>query len=130
MISGRVDGAFWASPRWDRCTPQLACNPSLGCLRGNQLNSDDLVSILLTCTPDLVCAFPAAAVRRAGITDVPLMCAQEMNVTGALARVVRVMIHVDLDTPRSDVQHVYLRGAEVLRVDLAVADAQAGESST
>ena len=96
----------------------------------NQLNSDDLVSILLTCTPDLVCAFPAAAVRRAGITDVPLMCAQEMNVTGALARVVRVMMHVDLDTPRSDVQHVYLRGAEVLRVDLAVADAQAGESST
>ena len=96
----------------------------------NQLNSDDLVSILLTCTPDLVCAFPAAAVRRAGITDVPLMCAQEMNVTGALARVVRVMIHVDLDTQRSDVQHVYLRGAEVLRVDLAVADAQAGESST
>ena len=85
----------------------------------NHLESDDFVSILLTCTPDLVCAVPAAAVREAGITDVPLMCAQEMNVAGALPRVVRVMVHVDVAVPRSDVQHVYLRGAEVLRADLS-----------
>ena len=84
----------------------------------NQVADDDLVSIILTCTPDLVSAFPAAAVRRLGFHDVPLMCAQEMNVAGALARVVRVMAHVNSELPRADVQHVYLRGAEVLRADL------------
>ena len=47
------------------------------------------------------------------------MCAQEMNVAGALPLVVRVMVHVDVAVPRSDVQHVYLRGAEVLRADLS-----------
>jgi len=85
----------------------------------NGVRDEQLVSVLLTCTPDLVSAFPAAAVRRAGFSDVPLMCAQEIDVRGALPRVVRVMAHADLDLPRADVQHVYLRGAEVLRADIA-----------
>ena len=62
--------------------------------------------------------FPAAAVRTIGYRDVPLMCAQEMNVAGALPHVVRVMAHVNTERPRADIQHVYLRGAEVLRADL------------
>jgi chorismate mutase len=53
------------------------------------------------------------------IGDVPLICAQEIDVTGAMPRVVRVMAHVECDLARSDVSHVYLRGAEVLRADLA-----------
>jgi chorismate mutase len=85
----------------------------------NGLSADDLVSILFTATPDLHSAFPAAAARSLGLGDVPLICAQELDVTGALPRVVRVLAHVECDLPRSDVQHVYLRGAEVLRQDLA-----------
>jgi len=85
----------------------------------NGVTEDDMVSIFLTCTPDLVSGFPAAAVRTIGYRDVPLMCAQEMNVAGALAHVVRVMAHVNTDLARADIQHVYLRGAEVLRADLA-----------
>lgn len=84
----------------------------------NGVTEDDMVSILLTCTPDLVSGFPAAAVRTIGYRDVPLMCAQEMNVAGALPHVVRVMAHVNTERPRADIQHVYLRGAEVLRADL------------
>lgn len=87
-------------------------------IRANAVSDEALVSILLTCTPDLTAAFPAAAVRQLGYHDVPLMCAQEMNVAGALPRVVRVMVHVELEVPRSQVQHVYLRGAEALRRDL------------
>lgn len=87
-------------------------------VRVNGVSDDALVSILLTCTPDLVSAFPAAAVRTLGYGDVPLMCAQEMAVSGALPRVVRVMAHVDSSLSRAQVQHVYLRGAEVLRADL------------
>jgi chorismate mutase len=85
----------------------------------NHLTSDDLISVLFTSTPDLVSMFPAAAARALDIGDVPLMCAQEIDVPGAMARVVRVMAHVECDLPRGSVAHVYLRGAEVLRTDLA-----------
>jgi len=86
-------------------------------LRRNAITPDDVVSVFLTNTPDLRCAFPAKAARAVGFTDVPLMCAQEIDVEGALERVVRVMLHVDIDRPRSEITHVYLRGAEVLRPD-------------
>lgn len=88
-------------------------------LERNHLASDDLVSVLFTATPDLHCAFPAAAARGLGLHDVPLICAQELDVHGAAPRVVRVLVHADSDLGRTDIQHVYLRGAEVLRQDLA-----------
>lgn len=84
----------------------------------NGLTSDHVISVILTGTPDLVSAFPAAGARAIGLVDVPLLCAQEMDVAGALPRVVRILMHVDTDVPRSAIQHVYLRGAEVLRQDL------------
>lgn len=87
-------------------------------LTRNEVSLDDVVSVILTCTPDLTSAFPAAGARAFGLTDTPLMCAQEMDVTGALQRVVRILAHVESGIPRKDIQHVYLRGAEVLRQDL------------
>ncbi len=60
-------------------------------LERNSIDSEAVVSLILTSTPDLVCAFPAAGVRAYGLTDVPLMCAQEIDVAGALPRVVRIM---------------------------------------
>jgi chorismate mutase len=88
-------------------------------LERNALSTDDLISVVFTSTPDLRSAFPAAAARTLGIGDVPLLCAQELDIDGALPRVVRVLAHANLDRPRQDVVHVYLRGAEVLRQDLA-----------
>jgi chorismate mutase len=88
-------------------------------LARNALSTDDLVSIVFTSTPDLKCDFPAAAARTLGIGDVPLLCAQELDIPGALPRVVRLMLHAETSLARSQVQHVYLRGAEVLRQDLA-----------
>jgi chorismate mutase len=88
-------------------------------LNRNKVSEDAVISIFLTGTSDLTCAFPAAGIRLHGLTDVPLMCAQEMNVEGALERVVRIMAQVETDQNRSEVEHVYLRGAEVLRADLA-----------
>lgn len=88
-------------------------------LTRNDLDHDDLISILFTATPDLVSCFPATAARAAGLGDVPLMCAQELAIEGALPRVVRLMATVTTQRSRSEVSHVYLRGAEVLRQDLA-----------
>ena len=88
-------------------------------LERNGLATDDLVSMIFTATPDLVCMFPAAAARGLGLGDVPLICAQEIAVPGALAHVVRVLAHAETARPRAEISHVYLRGAEVLRQDLA-----------
>lgn len=88
-------------------------------LERNRLTPDDLVSVVFTCTPDLHAAFPAASARTLGLGGVPLLCAQEMDVAGALPRVVRVLMHAELDAPKEQVVHVYQRGAEVLRRDLA-----------
>lgn len=88
-------------------------------MRRNGLTTDDVISVLFTATPDLTSEFPALAARGVGFTDVPLMCASEIDVPGALPRVVRLMAHVETDLPRAEVQHVYLRGAQALRLDIA-----------
>jgi chorismate mutase len=88
-------------------------------LEQNRLHTDDLISMMLTSTPDLRSEFPAVAARALGIGDVPLLCAQEIDVEGALPRVIRVMVHATTDLARSEIRHVYLRGAASLRRDLA-----------
>lgn len=85
----------------------------------NGIDTDALISIILTATPDLRSTFPATAARGIGLGDIPLLSAQELDIDGALPRVVRVMAHADIDRPRADVKHVYTRGAQVLRQDLA-----------
>ncbi len=85
----------------------------------NELTPDDVISVLFTVTHDLTAEFPALAARKIGFHDVPLMCAQEIHVTGSMPRVVRLMAHVETDRPRSQIQHVYLRGATALRLDIA-----------
>lgn len=88
-------------------------------LEANRLSAADLVSIMFTCTPDLTSEFPAVAARELGLGDVPLMCAVEVDVVGAMPRVVRLMALVETDLARAAVQHVYLRGASALRRDIA-----------
>lgn len=84
----------------------------------NGISHDDLISILFTATDDLHCAFPALAARGMGLGDVPLMCAQELDIDGATPRCVRVMMHVISTLRRSELRHVYLQGARGLRDDL------------
>lgn len=84
----------------------------------NAIAAEDLISILFTATPDLTAEFPAYAARQLGLTDVPLMCACEIAVPGALPRTLRLLAHVETELARSDLRHVYLRGAAALRSDL------------
>lgn len=87
-------------------------------LHANQVSTADLISIWFTATPDVTSEFPALAARELGLGDVPLMCSVEMNVAGAMPRVVRLMMHVESRLERGQIQHVYLRGAASLRTDL------------
>ncbi len=83
----------------------------------NGLAPRDLVSCLFTLTQDLDAEFPAKAARRMGLSAVPLMCAREVPVPGALPRVIRVLVHYYADEGHV-ARHVYLREARSLRTDL------------
>ena len=85
----------------------------------NELSVDDLVSIIFTATTDLSAAFPATAARALGLDEVPLLGASELAVSGSLPRCIRALMHCYSDRERSQIRHVYLEGARVLRVDLA-----------
>ena len=87
-------------------------------LARNDLATDDLISIVFTATPDLRAEFPAYAARLLGFTDVPLLCATEMDVPGAMPRVLRLLALVETERTRAELHHVYLQGAAGLRRDL------------
>ena len=84
----------------------------------NQLHHDDIVDVILTATNDIHSVFPAAGARAFGLGDVPLLCAQELDIVGATPLCVRILLHVYTDIPRPELRHVYLHGAANLRDDL------------
>jgi chorismate mutase len=87
-------------------------------LERNEIDRDDLVSILFTATDDLRSVFPAEAARRIGLGIVPLLCAREIPVEGAMPSVIRILMHFHSERGLTEVVHVYLDGAEALRDDL------------
>jgi chorismate mutase len=88
----------------------------------NEIEPEDVASAIFTTTPDLTATFPAVAARQLGWTEVPLLCSHEMEVPGALGQVVRILLHVNTIRPTSEIRHVYLREARVLRPDWGMAD--------
>jgi chorismate mutase len=87
-------------------------------LDDNDLDIDQLISVIFTATDDVHSEFPAYAARRLGLVDVPLLCARELEIEGSLPRIVRVMAHIETELTRSEITHVYLHGAASLRRDL------------
>ncbi|MDA0301116.1 MAG: chorismate mutase [Chloroflexi bacterium] len=87
-------------------------------VQANELLHDHVASILFSTTVDLNAEFPAVAARELGWTDVALECVHEMNVPGSLPKCLRILMHVNTDKSPGEIQHIYLRGARVLRRDL------------
>src|SRR5580704_8676093 len=90
----------------------------LAVLGRNHIDTDALISVIFTTTPDLTAEFPAYAARSIGITDVPFLCASEIAVPAAMERIVRLLAFVEADFARADARHVYLHGAAALSTDL------------
>jgi chorismate mutase len=86
-------------------------------MKRNGLGPSDVVSCIFTVTRDLDAEFPAVAARGLGFDRVPLLCAQEIDVPGALPRIIRVLIHYYADDSH-EARHVYLGEARALRADL------------
>ena len=87
-------------------------------LARNDVNHDDLVSIIFTATDDVHSEFPATAARALGLGDVPLLCARELAIDHGMGLCVRVLMHLYSDRRRDQLHHVYLEGARGLRDDL------------
>ncbi len=85
----------------------------------NGVETDAIASILFSLTPDLRAVFPALGARELGWVHVPMLHFSEVDVPGSLGRVIRVLMHVNTDRAQSEVEHVYLDGASVLRPDLS-----------
>jgi len=84
----------------------------------NDISPDDMVSIIFTATPDIVSEFPAAAARSIGLSRVPLLCSQEIPVTGSIQLCIRVLMHAYSDKGPDEIRHPYLHEARQLRTDL------------
>lgn len=84
----------------------------------NDIDADDIISIIFTATADLSSEFPAVAARNLGLSHIPLLCSQEISVKGSIERCIRVMMHVYIERERSDIRHPYLHDARQLRTDL------------
>ena len=86
----------------------------------NDLGAEAMVSCLFTTTDDLDAEFPAVAARNLGLDSVPLLCAREIGVPGAMPRVIRVMVHYYAPVGHAPA-HVYLGATQALRSDLHAA---------
>jgi chorismate mutase len=94
----------------------------------NGLQAGDLASVIFSTTMDLNADYPAYSARQLGWVEVPLLCTHEMQVPGGLARCIRVLLHWNTHKVASEVVHVYLRGATILRPDLGPPGAMDGTS--
>lgn len=84
----------------------------------NGVDHEDIISVLFTATDDIHSMFPASAARDIGFGDIPLICARELDITGATPLCIRVLMHLTTSRSRSELRHVYLEGASGLRDDL------------
>ena len=87
-------------------------------IAANDIEQEQVASVMFTTTMDLNAAFPAVAARELGWTDVALLNAHEMAVPGALGRCIRILLHLNTERSAKEIRHIYLREARKLRPDL------------
>ena len=86
----------------------------------NEVEFENISHVVFTLTKDLKSAFPAKFVRRNfPVQYVPLLCMNEMDIEPSLKRCLRILMVVNTDKKQDEIKHVYLRGAKILRSDLA-----------
>src|SRR5580704_17493849 len=83
----------------------------LSIMERNGLSEEDIISVLFTATGDVTSIFPATAIREIGFGAVPLLCAAEIAVPGAMPLCIRALLHVYTTRSREEMHHVYLHGA-------------------
>ncbi len=88
-------------------------------VEANQIEVDEIACAFFTTTNDTNAEFPALAARKLGWTHSALLCGHEMNVPGSLEKCIRVLILYNTEKKADEIVHVYINGAESLRVDIS-----------
>jgi len=112
-----IRGAITVAANTERAILDATRGLLTGMVRSNDVETDEIAAVVFTTTPDLNAAFPAEAARQLGWQNVALMSGVEMNVPGALARCIRVLLHFYTAKPARELKHMYLRAAANLRPD-------------
>lgn len=87
----------------------------------NQIDHDEIISVIFTTTRDLDAIFPAAIAReRPHWDNIALLDVQQMHVEGSLERCIRCLIHINTPIPQDQIHHSYLRQAKDLRPDWTI----------
>lgn len=87
-------------------------------ISANEIEEDDVASVIFTTSPDLTAAYPAKAARELGWRRTALLGCQETDVVNGISRCIRVLIHWNTSKGLDEVVHVYMRDALILRPDL------------
>ncbi|MGN1116139.1 MAG: chorismate mutase, partial [Candidatus Ornithomonoglobus sp.] len=119
MAVRAIRGATTAEKNTKECITRASIEMIDKIIKKNNLDTRDMIDILFTVTPDITAMFPAAAVRKMGITEVPLLDMAAPDVDGALEMCIRVIVHINTDLGNNEMKHVYLNGAQKLRPDIA-----------
>ena len=120
MTCRGVRGAITVESNTRESIREAARELLLEMVRLNDIRSEDVASAYFSTTPDLDAEFPAIAARNdLGWGNVALMCGHEMDVPGSLRMCLRILLHVNTELSQDQICHAFLRGATVLRPDLA-----------
>jgi chorismate mutase len=87
-------------------------------IQENEIDEEDVASVIITTTPDLNACYPAKAARDLGWRRTALMGCQEIDHPEGIPRCIRVLIHWNTLKTLDDIKHVYMEGALALRPDL------------
>lgn len=88
-------------------------------IKANKLKTEDIAFLNFSATKDINKVYPAKFIRtELGITTIPMMCYQEMDVEGSLPMCLRLLIVTNTINNTFSPQHIYLKGARILRPDI------------
>jgi len=86
-------------------------------LQENEVQIEEIASVIFSVTKDLNAEFPAAAAREMGWNNLPLLCTYEIDIPGSLPKCIRILIHLNTEKSQSQIKHIYLKEATTLRRD-------------
>lgn len=118
MVRG-VRGAICASANSREAIFEATRNLLIHIFAKNDIEIPNIAAVFITATKDLNADYPAYVVREMGLRMVPLMCATEIDVPGALQRVIRILIMFNTEKSQDEIKHLYIGDAARLRPDLA-----------
>jgi chorismate mutase len=102
-------------------------------VRLNQVDVQEVCFAFFTSTPDLDAEFPAAAARRLGWVQVPLLNGQEMDVIKpnprSVEKCIRILLLYNTDRRQSEMRFAYLRGAQAIQADLEQSRQEPGQET-